>query len=81
MGHFLKIKGTLLCLLQNLGGGAHVPPVPPVPMSMVRTLLSRPATPLVTYCVRPAQIEVRGKLKTISRSIIAWDGFQIFESV
>ena len=31
-GHFLEIKRALLCLLQNLGG--HVPPVPPVPMSV-----------------------------------------------
>ena len=32
MGHFLKIKRALLCLLQSLG--EHVPPVPPIPTSM-----------------------------------------------
>ena len=32
-GQFLKMKRALLCLLQNLGGG-HVPPGPPVPLSM-----------------------------------------------
>ena len=26
--HFLKIKGALLCLMQNLGGGACAPSVP-----------------------------------------------------
>ena len=31
-GNFLKMKTALLCILQNLGG--HVPPLPPVPMSL-----------------------------------------------
>ena len=37
-GHFLKIKRALLCLLQNLGG--HVPPVPPVPTSMCKSIFT-----------------------------------------
>ena len=36
-GHSLKIEPALLCLLQNLRG--HVPPVPPVPTSMMLAFL------------------------------------------